>query len=488
MTPSKPQAVETARKKSDRLARLRLLVVLDALLREGSVAKAAAGLGLQSSAVSRLLSQLREVYGDVLFTRTANGLVPTPFAERLRLHVRALVAETDRLIDAPFDPAPEPPDMRPDDWTRPPLIATPPLAVRPEVLLQGQPTPEQFAQKLANIGHNAPPQTRLAKYIATSASGPGQTRPLALDEADDALSIILNGEADPIQTGALFATMQHRGATAAEMAGLIRALRRHIGAFEPADDLADLDWPAYMPPKIRTPPWFLHAARLVAGAGYRVALHGHYGGGADGGKLELAAETAGIPVCLSVAEARAAIGRENIVYLPVGAASGQIQSLLALYGLMEMRLPVYAGVHLLNPLGAKASVLGVTTQSRRDLLRDTATMLGASDLSILGSARDFAEFTPFRATTLFRLQDGEAIDITIAARRKVAAPPPPPAYSSREYWQAVWSGAASDAVAEAIIVDTAAMALLTMPSCPVASFPAARSEAETLWRSRRRTS
>ncbi|WP_411034285.1 glycosyl transferase family protein [Shinella sp. BYT-45] len=470
--------------KPDRPGQLRLLVVFDALLREGSVAKAAAGLGLQSPAVSRMLAQLRDMYGDPLFTRTARGLIPTPFAEGLRLRLRALAAETEQLVAASSgEPAAAGPAAG-DGWAHRPLISAPPLSVRPSVLLQGQPTPDDFARKLAGIGHNAEPQKRLAKYIATSGSGAGRCRPLALEEAEDALGIILAGEADPVQVGALLATMQYRGVTAAEMAGSIKALRRHVGAYDVRDGLADLDWPAYVSPKLKSPPWFLHAARLVAMAGYRVLLHGHYGQGPDAGKLELAAETAGIPVCASLGEARAALAAGAIAYLPIGGASTQIQRLFGLYSLLEMRLPLNAAVPLLNPLGAAASLLGVSMPSRRDLLRDAAVLLGVRDLSILGGNRDFAEFTPFRATTLFRLVGGEPADTRIAARRSVSAAPPPTAYTSREYWQAVWTGAARDDVAEAIVVDTAAAALLTMPACPLDTFEAARKQAAALWRGR----
>ncbi len=470
--------------KLDRPNQLRLLVVFDALLREGSVAKAAAGLGLQSSAVSRMLGQLRDMYGDPLFVRTAKGLVPTPLAEGLRLRLRALAAETEQLILAPLAmPVSGAPAVA-DGWTRSPLIAAPPLAVRRSALLQGEPPPEAFARKLARIGHNAEPQKRLAKYIATAGNGIGRSRPLMVEEAEDALAIVLAGEADPVQAGALLAILQYRGASAAEMAGFVKALRRHVGAYAPSDGLADLDWPAYLSPRLRSPPWFLHAARLVAQAGYRVILHGHFGHGPDAGKLELAAETASIPVCASLIEAKLALANRSIAYLPIGAASPQIQSLFGLYSILEMRLPVNAVVRLLNPLGAAASLLGVTLPSQRDIMRDTAMLLGVRDMSILGGNRDFAEATPFRATELYRLVGGEPLDTRIAARRNIAAVTPPVAYTSREYWNAVWTGAARDDAAVAVIVDTAAAALLTMPACPLQSFDAARAAATTLWSER----
>ena len=70
---------------------LNLLVNLDALLAEGSVAGAARRLRLSPSAMSRALSRLREATGDPLLVRAGRGLVPTPRALELRERVSQLV-------------------------------------------------------------------------------------------------------------------------------------------------------------------------------------------------------------------------------------------------------------------------------------------------------------------------------------------------------------------------------------------------------------
>lgn len=68
-----------------------LLITLDVLLSEGSVAGAARRLRLSPSAMSRALSRLREVTGDPLLVRAGRSLVPTPRAVELRSQVGALV-------------------------------------------------------------------------------------------------------------------------------------------------------------------------------------------------------------------------------------------------------------------------------------------------------------------------------------------------------------------------------------------------------------
>src|ERR1043165_8218688 len=83
---------------------LNLLLTLDALLAEGSVAGAARRLRLSPSAMSRSLGRLREATGDPLLGRAGRGLVPTPPALQLRERVgdlvrdaRAALGPADRL-------------------------------------------------------------------------------------------------------------------------------------------------------------------------------------------------------------------------------------------------------------------------------------------------------------------------------------------------------------------------------------------------------
>jgi DNA-binding transcriptional LysR family regulator len=77
---------------------LNLLVALDVLLMEGSVAGAARRLRLSPSAMSRALARLRETTGDPLLVRAGRGLVPTPRALDLRARVSQLVQEAGAVL------------------------------------------------------------------------------------------------------------------------------------------------------------------------------------------------------------------------------------------------------------------------------------------------------------------------------------------------------------------------------------------------------
>ena len=77
---------------------LNLLITLDVLLTEGSVARAAKRLRLSPSAMSRALARLRETTGDPLLVRAGRGLVPTPRALELRERVAQLVQDAEAVL------------------------------------------------------------------------------------------------------------------------------------------------------------------------------------------------------------------------------------------------------------------------------------------------------------------------------------------------------------------------------------------------------
>jgi DNA-binding transcriptional LysR family regulator len=77
---------------------LNLLVALEVLLADGSVAGAARRLGLSASAMSRTLTRLRAATGDPLLVRAGRDMVLTPYAEELRERTRKAAHEARALL------------------------------------------------------------------------------------------------------------------------------------------------------------------------------------------------------------------------------------------------------------------------------------------------------------------------------------------------------------------------------------------------------
>jgi DNA-binding transcriptional LysR family regulator len=93
-----------------RLSRLNLtlLATLHVLLQERHAGRAAKRLHVTQSSVSKNLSQLRDLFKDTLFDRTAQGLTPTPLALTLEPQLAEVMGQLDMLL--------YPPEFCPQDY------------------------------------------------------------------------------------------------------------------------------------------------------------------------------------------------------------------------------------------------------------------------------------------------------------------------------------------------------------------------------------
>jgi DNA-binding transcriptional LysR family regulator len=87
-----------------RLLDLNLLVVLDALLDEAHVSRAADRLGLSQPAASAALQRCRHLFGDALLERGRGTMYLTPKADALRAPLKSLLAGVADLVDSPEVP------------------------------------------------------------------------------------------------------------------------------------------------------------------------------------------------------------------------------------------------------------------------------------------------------------------------------------------------------------------------------------------------
>jgi DNA-binding transcriptional LysR family regulator len=83
---------------------LNLLVVLDALLEEAHVSRAAGRLGLSQPATSSALERCRQLFGDRLLERAAGGMRLTPKAEALRPRLKDALAGLVDVLAPPEVP------------------------------------------------------------------------------------------------------------------------------------------------------------------------------------------------------------------------------------------------------------------------------------------------------------------------------------------------------------------------------------------------
>ncbi len=308
----------------------------------------------------------------------------------------------------------------------------------------------------------------LKTYLGIIARGQGRARPLTQDEARQAMQIILQGDVAPEVLGAFLMVLRFRGETAPEIAGFTAALRAFAPA--PAQDF-DLDWPCYAAGRTRGAPLFLLAAKLVAQAGFRVALHGwnsHQRGAAN---IRDALEPLEIPVSTPTAP---------ITYMPLETLSPRAFDLLNLRQVLGLRSCINTVLRMWNPTQARASVQGVFHPSYRSLQARAAEALGQTDLTIIKGGGGEFERHPGKQIEVFGLRGGThhktaaqpLVDETRRLHETSATVDAP----------ALWHGTAQDDFAQATVIGTAGLALWTVGATD--SIAQAEQLASELWNNR----
>jgi anthranilate phosphoribosyltransferase len=315
----------------------------------------------------------------------------------------------------------------------------------------------------------------LAPYIHAIGRGPGRARHLEMAEAQDAMRLILAGKADPHAIGALLMLMRYRGETPAEIAGFAQAMRATLPELAPVD----LDWPSYAAGRTRGLPWFLLAARLVAQSGVRVLVHGWNSHQSDGADARSALALAGIARADTLADSARLLESRSIAYLPLECFGPQMLKLLRLREVLGLRSCLNTLCRVLNPALAPAAVQGVFHPPYRSLQQATGEILGQKNLCILKGGGGEFERNPAKDAVFFRLEDGAPTETWMppllpAARKLTDISYAPDALG------ALWRGTLQDDFAKAIVIGTAAAALIALGHQP----KAAERLAQDLWQMR----
>lgn len=301
----------------------------------------------------------------------------------------------------------------------------------------------------------------LAPYVRIVAQGKGRARTLTQDEAFEAMTIILRGDAAPEAIGALLMVMRLRGEIPEEIAGFTAALRAHVAGTLPP---ADLDWPSYAAGRSRGAPLYLLSARLVAQAGYQISMHGW---------------NSHQKASLTVEEIRHLVG-PRVQYHTLVDLSPEAFKLLNLRDVLGLRSCFNTVLRMWNPSDADATVQGVFHPSYRSLQAQAAALLGQQTLSIIKGGGGEFERHPSKDITIFGLRDGVHIQQVIPAELS----------QTRRLHEvgedidptALWQGSLQDEFAQATVIGTAALALWTLKAAPNAAD--AYQMAQKLWAGR----
>ena len=318
-----------------------------------------------------------------------------------------------------------------------------------------------------------------AQYIQILGKGRRGARDMSQQEACQAMSMILNGEAEPIQIGAFLMLMRKKEETAAEMAGLAEASRKSLSV--PADfPHVDLDWASYAG-KRRQLPWFILSALLLASHGHKVLMHGMQVESKDRLYTPDALASMGIECCDSFAAAARQLTERNFAFMPLAAMNPALQHFIDLKDTLGLRSPVHSVVRMLNPGRAAASIMGIFHPGYDETHQGAAQLMGDHGLAVFKGDGGEAERNPDTACKLRLLVDGEVQNELW-----------PALFESRHMKDedmdvsrlgALWRGQIEDEYGIAAVQSTAAIALRALGRAE--NCEDAHRQAAALWQTRR---
>ncbi len=319
-----------------------------------------------------------------------------------------------------------------------------------------------------------------ARFINILGRGKTLTRSLTIEEAEQAMAMILAGETLPEQLGAFLMLLRVKEESPAEIAGFVRAARAAILAPGHAPHV-DVDWSSYAG-KGRQLPWFVLSALILARNGWRVFMHGaeaHTEGRIYTGA---ALQALGIPASASLDEAADALAARNLAYLPIDALSPKIADMLELRPILGLRSPVHTFARMLNPFGAPCMLQGVFHPGYMAIHRGAGALLGQPRLAVFRGEGGEIERRPNKPCEVMTVVEGRLDEERW-----------PPMIESRQTpdesmdltrLAALWRGEIGDEYGEAAIVGTLAIALKALGAAADAA--GAERHARALWLARDR--
>ncbi len=318
-----------------------------------------------------------------------------------------------------------------------------------------------------------------AATIRTVAKGEKLGRSLTMEEAHEAMRLVLEGRVEPVQLGAFLAVLRYRKETGAELAGFALAARDSLTCGTlPA---VALDWPSYAD-RHRQLPYFVLAALLIAGTGTRVLMHGIEGEGPATTRALL--KLLGLPLARSAEEAERHMAERSFAYLPLEAICPPLDRLFALRPYLGLRSPANTYARELNPAAAPCQIQGVFHPNYADLHAHAASRLGQPRAAIFKGGGGEGQVNPLKPMALTLVRDGEVHRETWPALLDADDSGWRDEPLVLERVLELWRGKRSAAGPEAAIIGTAAVALHLSGSAPTPEKAVA--SARDLWDSRDR--
>jgi len=248
-----------------------------------------------------------------------------------------------------------------------------------------------------------------AQYIRILGRGKKGARSLTLDEAQRAMSMIMNDEIEPVQLGAFLMLLRVKEESPEELAGFTLAVRAALNI--PAMPAVQIDWPSYAG-KRRHLPWFVLSALLLATNNIPVLMHGTRGNKGDRIYTEDAIKALGLPVCNDLDDVGAQIAKRQFAYISLDQLAPKLKAILDLRSYFGLRSPINTLLRVLNPSAAPYLMQSTFHPGYREVHQQAAVLLKQPNMSVFKGEGGEIERDPDKECDVYAIHEGQAMTET----------------------------------------------------------------------------
>lgn len=298
--------------------------------------------------------------------------------------------------------------------------------------------------------------THFKDFIRIIGRGQRAGRTLTMLEAEQAMTMLINGQATAEQTGAFLMLLRVREETAEELAGFSKAFR----AFTPTNisDLSvDLDMGCYAG-KRRHLPWFLLSVLLLAQSGRRVFLHGTHEPDSKRLYLKDVIPQLGFNVAQNAEQAQVALDTLGFTYMDLKHINPQLDTIIQLREQFGLRSCANTLARMLNPSNATHSLQGIFHRHVDEKHQQTAALLNDANMLCFRGEGGEVEFNPLRDVTLYLSRHAEQSSSEVTATCETFITKPQELDAKQLI--SVWSGEVDNLYADHALIGTLSLMLV----------------------------
>lgn len=232
---------------------------------------------------------------------------------------------------------------------------------------------------------------------------------LAAPEAEQAMSLILEGAATTGQIAAFLVALKMKGETGDEILGFARAMRARSAHVETSlDPAALIDTCGTGGDGLCTFNISTVTALVVAACGVRVAKHGNRSLASHCGSADIL-EALGVRITLSPLEMARCLEQVGFAFLFAPALHPAMKYAQPARAEIKMRTAFNLLGPLTNPARAGAQLIGASSERGAELMASALSQLGTQRAFVVYGTDGLDEITTTSATVLFAVKPGEVV-------------------------------------------------------------------------------